>query len=176
MTDARMPERWLSDRRLLRLSDPAFRLFVLGLMWSVANRTDGTLYDDDLLLMPTVDAASAAELAKAGLWQRERDTWIVADFATTQTSADELSALEAMRKSARERKARERARIRARDMSRDSPDDGHGDAHRTGQDRQDRTGKGSSRASQVSPGEPDQLDDNPDDIWPETATPNGAKP
>ena len=41
MTDARMPERWLSDRRLLRLSDAAYRLHLTGLLWSVANRTDG---------------------------------------------------------------------------------------------------------------------------------------
>jgi hypothetical protein len=39
MTDARFPERWLNDRRLLRLSDAAFRLFVISLTWSVSNRT-----------------------------------------------------------------------------------------------------------------------------------------
>jgi hypothetical protein len=38
MTDARFPERWLQDRRVLRLSDVGFRLFTLSLAWSVSNR------------------------------------------------------------------------------------------------------------------------------------------
>ena len=45
MTDARFPERWLNDRRVLRLPDDAFRLFVLSLAWSVANQADGRIYD-----------------------------------------------------------------------------------------------------------------------------------
>ncbi len=132
MTDARFPERWLNDRRLLRLSDNGFRLFVAGLVWSVANRTAGVLDAEDLDLMPRVDAGQAAELEKAGLWRRDRDTWVIVEFADTQTSVDELVALENIRRSARVRKARERARKAA---SRDGHADGHGDLHRTGQDR-----------------------------------------
>lgn len=138
MTDARFPERWLNCRRLLRLSDPAFRLHILALAWSVSNRTDGVLYDDDLLLIPTVDATRATELAKAGLWCRERDYWMVVDFADTQSTADELAALESIRRSGRERKTRERqrraSRDMSRDMSRDKPRDDTGQ-DRTGQDR-----------------------------------------
>ena len=43
MTDARLPERWLNDGRLQRVSASAYRLFGNGLMWTVANRTDGHL-------------------------------------------------------------------------------------------------------------------------------------
>jgi len=38
-TDARVPDRWLSDRRLQRLSDAHFRAFITSLVWSVSNRT-----------------------------------------------------------------------------------------------------------------------------------------
>jgi hypothetical protein len=65
VTDARFPERWLNNRRVLRLSDRAFRLFVISLTWSVSNRTDGELYDDDdLLLIPRVDLAAASRLTR----------------------------------------------------------------------------------------------------------------
>ena len=40
MTDARLPERWLNDRRLQRHSADHYRAFVNALLWSVANRTD----------------------------------------------------------------------------------------------------------------------------------------
>jgi hypothetical protein len=58
VTGACFPERWLNDRRVLRLSDPAFRLFVTSLTWSVSTRTDGELYDD-MLLTPCVDLAAS---------------------------------------------------------------------------------------------------------------------
>jgi hypothetical protein len=56
VTDARFPERWLNDRRV--------RLFVISLTWSVSNRTDGDLYDDDLLLIRRVDLAAASRLTR----------------------------------------------------------------------------------------------------------------
>jgi hypothetical protein len=60
MTDARFPERWLNDRRVLRLPDDAFRLFVLSLAWSVANQTDGRIYDEDQALVPPARPAAAS--------------------------------------------------------------------------------------------------------------------
>lgn len=54
MTDARFPERWLNDRRVMRLSPDAFRTFVIALTWSVANRTDGVITDDDMPFLPGV--------------------------------------------------------------------------------------------------------------------------
>ena len=60
----RFPERWLNDRRVLSLSDPAFWLYVIPLTWSVFNRADGELYDDDLLLIPRVDLVAASRLTR----------------------------------------------------------------------------------------------------------------
>lgn len=156
MTDARIPERWLNDRRLLRLSDPGFRLFVMSLMWSVSNRTDGMVYDDDLPLMPTVDAARAPELAKYGVWVRERDFWVIADYAGTQTSAHDLEVLENARRREREKKRRQRARA-APDVPGDSPE------ARSPGTAQDRTGQARTGSSTAS-----------GDSWPEVRDPGAS--
>jgi hypothetical protein len=110
VTDARLPDRWLTDRRLLRLPDDAYRLFTTALLWSVANKTDGVLDDDDLLLLPRVDPAIAGHLGKAELWQRVGGRWLIADFADTQTSRSELDVLADRRRGDRQRKAAERQR------------------------------------------------------------------
>lgn len=137
MTDARLPDRWLTDRRLLRLPDDAFRLFTMSLLWSVANKTDGVLYDDDLALVPAVDRSCGGQLVKAGLWQREADYWVITEFADTQTSRDELNALAARRRADRSRKAAERTRkARSAAMSRDASRDSHAESVRQGQARQ----------------------------------------
>jgi len=138
MTDARMPERWLSDRRLLRLSDAAYRLHLTGLLWSVANRTDGEIPEEDLPLLTRVDAGRTDELERAQLWQRTADGWRLVDFEATQTSAHELAVLENNRRREREKKARQRAR--ARDTNRDDPE-GLSPGTALGQDRQDRPGR-----------------------------------
>jgi hypothetical protein len=110
VVDARFPEAWLADRRLLRLSAEGFRLFVVALLWSVANRTDGRVDREDLVLMPGTDSGRTPELEKAGLWvPREDGSWLIADFARTQTSRDELEVLENARRREREKKARQRA-------------------------------------------------------------------
>lgn len=110
VTDARFPERWLNDRRVLRLSDSAFRLFVIANVWAVSNRTDGELHEDDLGLIPSVDTAYADELAKVGLWEKIADRWLIADFCNVQTSKHDLEVLENARRRDREKKARQRAR------------------------------------------------------------------
>lgn len=159
MTDARFPERWLNDRRFMRLSDRAFRLYFIALTWSVANRTDGRLDVEDLRLLPMVDLDAVDELAKLELWRPvPRDNppgspgdsppgdsprgWIIVDFADTQTSSDELAALEASRRRDREKKARQRTKQKA--VPGDSPGGqsrgksrGHvpGESPRPGQDR-----------------------------------------
>ena len=108
MTDARYPERWLSDRRILRLSDTDHRTFVTALVWSVSNRTDGVIEHDDLLLMVGATQGSAAALVAAGLWAEEENRWTITDFDSTQTSAHQLQALDNVRRYDRERKASKR--------------------------------------------------------------------
>lgn len=108
MTDARFPERWLSDRRVLRLSPLAFRLFALGLLWSVSNRTDGRIEAADLPLVPGASDGLVAELVAAGLWAVVPEGWIIPEFGSTQTSRHELEVLENARRREREKKARQR--------------------------------------------------------------------
>jgi hypothetical protein len=133
MTDARFPERWLNDRRVLRLPDDAFRLFVLSLAWSVANRTDGRIYDDDLALIPA-SASGSGQLAKSGMWERVADYWQIAEFEETQTTRADLDHLAEQRRKARDRKRAERAR-RTRSVPRDVLRDVTSDSTRTGQAR-----------------------------------------
>ena len=133
MTDARFPERWLNDRRVLRLPDDAFRLFVLSLAWSVANQTDGRIYDDDLTLIPA-SASGSGQLAKSGLWERVADYWLITVFEETQTTRADLEHLAAQKRKARDRKRAQRAR-RARPVPRDVPRDVTSDSTRPGQAR-----------------------------------------
>jgi hypothetical protein len=148
MTDARWPDRWLSDRRLLRLPPEVFRTFATGLLWSVANKTDGVLDDDDLPLIPLAGPGHCEQLAAAGLWERLPGGWLIREYRDTQTSRTELDALAERRAADRERKARERLR---KALSRDSPVTSHGDvpeSHgdvpkaRQGKARTGRTGGG----------------------------------
>lgn len=145
MTDCRMPERWLSDRRLLRLSGDAFKLLGIAMMFSVANRTDGVIDDDDVALLPGVDGAYFAELESNDLVECTPTGWFLLDFASTQTSREELEKNEESRRLDRERKARERAEKAAAKL----PDDGLSSAvspgqsagRPTGHPRQGRQGK-----------------------------------
>lgn len=171
MTDARYPERWLNDRRLLRLSDAGHRLFVTSLAWSVSNRTDGVLHDDDLCLIPRADTGRAEELEKAGLWERDRDRWVVVEYASTQTTAAQLAGLDHKRVVDRERQARHRARASAtaestaappRDVTRDTTRDVAGEATRDTKARpgQARTGQEEAQArdTRAAPSTPRRSD------------------
>lgn len=165
MTDARFPERWLNDRRVLRLSDAGFRLFVISLVWSVANRSDGVIHDDDLPLLPSgADAARSGELEKVGLWRRDRDRWLIVDFLSTQSTRDELDRLESIRRSEREKKARQRAKNSAgpRDGPRDSPGRPHRQAGQAGKAGQE--------------GEPSHDETQEPNGWPEVQPPGSGFP
>lgn len=110
MTDARYPEAWLNDRRVVRLSDAAHRLYVTTLAWCVSNRTDGVIDRSDLALIHGVDPTKADELVAAGLWTQVTDGWRIVDFHKTQTTRAQIDGLDHKRHMDRERKARERAR------------------------------------------------------------------
>jgi hypothetical protein len=110
MTDARLPERWLSDARLQRVSPEAFRAFANSLMWAVSNRTDGHVPVWALALIPHIDEQCARELTAAGLWAgHARDGWVVLSFEETQTTAADLAGLADGRRKQRDRQRRHRA-------------------------------------------------------------------
>lgn len=141
MTDARIPERWLTDRRILRLDAESYRAFFMSLTWAVSNRTDGVIEPEDLALIPHFAEGSARALVKAGLWTVRECGWHICDYATTQTTREQLDQLFAARARERERKARQRAAKRAGgtdvpgDVPGDVPPDCTGKA-RQGKDRQ----------------------------------------
>ncbi|MCU1612629.1 MAG: hypothetical protein JWO98_169 [Frankiales bacterium] len=92
MVDARFPERWLNDRRFLRLSAEAYRAFAMVLMWTVSNRTDGALDRADVPLIPRVDDETVRELLRAGLLEEQDGVLKVTEFRDTQTSREQLEA------------------------------------------------------------------------------------
>ncbi len=109
MTDARLPERWIMDRRVLLTSPQAWRLYTFGLMYAVTNRSDGLLAADDLALIPAVDPKYAAELMQLGLWEDfGQGAILITDFKSSQSSRDELDQLERIRAADREKKRRKR--------------------------------------------------------------------
>lgn len=112
MTDARCPDRWLTDRRIQRLTPAGFRLFFNALMWSVSNKTDGILEPDDLPMIPGYSPGLEDELATAtpALWTWRNEAWFIAEFIDTQTTRAEHEALASARKSKRESQARWRAK------------------------------------------------------------------
>lgn len=109
MTDARFPERYLSDRRVLRLTADEFRGWSFATIWSVSNRTDGVILSDELMLIPFMKVETAQKLEACGLWATTDGGWIISDFVQTQTSRHELEVLDNARRRDREKKARQRA-------------------------------------------------------------------
>jgi hypothetical protein len=109
VTDCRLPERWLNDRRLLRLSDSAYRTFVQLMLWAVANRTDGIMELEDVDLIPRARRTDLPELQCQGLIKVTGQRLTLIDYRATQTSRDELQVLENARRRERIKKARQRA-------------------------------------------------------------------
>ncbi|MDN8793368.1 hypothetical protein Q0M19_14205, partial [Staphylococcus aureus] len=73
MTDARIPERYLNDRRILKLTDTEPTSYFMAGVWSVSNRTDGKFDDGDLDLIPTFSKSAIKSLIGNGLWARSAD-------------------------------------------------------------------------------------------------------
>ncbi len=174
MTDARFPDRWLSDRRIARLSDGHFRSFVTSLAWSVTNRTDGVVEPEDLVLIPNFAKDSVKTFIGAGLWtprQAAGRGWQIADFEATQTTSVQLRHLEDKRAKERQKKAAQRACAKAAAngstssnsvVPGDSPQDVPPDD--TGKDRQgkDRQGEGEALALATGAAWPDWRGAGPD--------------
>ena len=90
MTDARFPDRWLSDKRIQRLSDTHFRAFVTSLTWAASNRTDGVIEPEDIALIPNFAAGAPKKFVEVGLWASRIGAgrgWHIVDFPATQTTA-----------------------------------------------------------------------------------------
>ena len=109
MTDSRLPERYLTDRRILRLTDTERNSYIMGTLWSVSNRTDGRIERDDLQFIPTFNLASIPALTRTGLWSEETEGWVDTEFDKVQTSKDDLEVLDNARRADRQKKARQRA-------------------------------------------------------------------
>lgn len=111
MTDTRWPEHWLTDPVMDALSDPAYRVFGNGLMWSVRAGTDGAIPGRALrFLHPDAGLAgrAAAELVACGRWTTTADGWVILGFLDHQSSAAEI---EDARAEARDKKRRQRAGV-----------------------------------------------------------------
>lgn len=111
MTDARMPSRWIADRRFLRLPDVHLASYVFALMYAAESRTDGVLDSDDFRVIPRYDQASTSVLVEHGLLEVIDAThWLITDYSATQTSAADLRAQDERRLRARDKKREQRAR------------------------------------------------------------------
>jgi hypothetical protein len=152
MTDARLPERWLHDRRIQHLPCPEYKAFFNALMWSVSNRTDGVITPDDLSLIPACSADMLDDLVTAGVCGAFDGGWFIGDFAETQTSSAELAALSKARIAQRQRQARYRAKL-AGQRGGDVTGDVTGDAVTSTVTTQDRTGQDSLRSSRPTQGD-----------------------
>lgn len=112
MTDARLPERYLMDRRIVRLSHAHRSSYFMATLWAVSNRTDGHIGRDDLSLIPTFDRSAIDALIENGLWAVTQSGWIDVEFQFVQTSKAGLEAAETARAVDRDRKRRGRAHAR----------------------------------------------------------------
>lgn len=109
MTDARIPERYLMDRRIVRLTDTQRSSYFMAILWSVSNRTDGRFDSADLPLIPTFTTTVVDALVGCGLWAVADGGWIDTEFKNVQTSKDDLEVLDNARRADREKKARLKA-------------------------------------------------------------------
>lgn len=173
MADARLPERYLIDRRVLRLTDPERSSLFMATVWSVSNRTDGRIERADLPLIPTFTPKVIPALVAAGLWQPDGpDAWLITDYQRDQTSRHDFEVLEAARRREREKKQRQRAKDRPEGQSRgvvpgdDTGKDRQGkDRQETGQDDVSREGSVDERTGEVSGWVTAVIPDAVDERW-----------
>jgi hypothetical protein len=109
VTDARFPERILTDRRILTLSPVNFRAYITSMTWAVSNRTEGIVLQGDLALIPHFPEEAAAVFVTHKLWEPIDDGWLLIEYEATQTSKAQLESAENARRRDREKKRRKRA-------------------------------------------------------------------
>ncbi|MFF1790796.1 hypothetical protein ACFVX9_30565 [Kitasatospora sp. NPDC058243] len=78
----KLDDRFPSHRKVVLLSDKAFRLYVSALCWSSENLTEGHVLDRELPVITRIRGAKSAakELEEAGLWDRADDGWVIHDY------------------------------------------------------------------------------------------------
>lgn len=165
MADARLPERYLIDRRVLRLTDAQRSCLFMATVWSVSNRTDGRVERADLPLIPTFREGVIPALVAAELWTEDgNDAWTITDYQRDQTSRHDFEVLEAARRRERMKKQRQRARPEGQSQG-DVPGDD------TGKDRQ---GKARQETGQDYSGYPAGLDESTGEVsgWPTAEIPD----
>lgn len=158
MTDARLPDRWLTDARLDALSDRLWRVHTYALMWSAEQGTDGLIPRPTLRLLhpEAATAEDARGLIAAGLWAAEGDGYRVARWEESQSLAADV---ERGRAANRERQARHRAKT-AKPTADTTPEPGHvtrdvtRESPRQGQARQ---GQARTRQASEKPGTTQRL-------------------
>jgi hypothetical protein len=168
--DARLPDRWLTDRRVQRLSATHYRALMNSLMYMVANRTDGSITAEDFAMIPHFAADAPDAFVRAGLWEPTEQGWVFVGWASTQTTRSEAEALERVRAREREKKARQRATASSpRDTQQDSPRDmspgPSGGNYRQGQARQGKARPGEEAEPKAH---------EPQDPWGVVAVPERA--
>lgn len=145
MTDARIPERYLNDRRILKLTDTERSSYFMAAVWSVSNRTDGAFDEGDLNLIPTFNRSAIPTLLAVGLWARTAEGYADTEFLRVNTSRDDLLVLDNMRRADRQKKARLNAHKKGNHalcyaavcefLPGDVPGESSRGADRTGEDR-----------------------------------------
>jgi hypothetical protein len=112
MVDVRIPERDMSDRAIVRLSAAARHDYWSLMLLSTSMRSDGSIEAEDLPMIPWgVNGSTFEELERHGLLKRMGPkAWVLTRFQATQTAAQELEAMEAVRNYERIKKARVRAK------------------------------------------------------------------
>lgn len=159
MTDARLPEKWLSDRRLSRLSDEHFRAYMQALLFSVSNRTDGVIEPEDIELIPHFATGAVNAFLANGLWTGRDHGWLITDFKATQTTRHELEVLENARARERRKKQRQRSKAADEDSGGESavPGDSPG-GQAPGTAQAGRQGKAGQESTGTSNGQPSTTD------------------
>jgi hypothetical protein len=114
MTDARLPDRWLNDRRFIRLfrDSELFESYMMALLYSVTNRTDGFIAREDVALgiIPYFADRAPDALVELELSAVVDGGWLLVDYPTTQTTRDEFARIDRLRAGNRERQQRKRDR------------------------------------------------------------------
>ncbi|MET7923136.1 hypothetical protein ABZT43_03905 [Streptomyces sp. NPDC005349] len=104
-----MDDRFPSHRKVALLSDRAFRLHVSAICWCAENLTDGHIRDRELALVAHIRGLkpTAAELEKAGAWDRTDDGWVIHDYLDYNPSREQVL-LERKKNAERQERFRQR--------------------------------------------------------------------